>query len=299
MKDCTPMIGRQKHLEKTCLTEMQPAFSLDIPDVMQAPLIFASPHSGRCYPIALQEMSRLTLHELRRNEDVYIDKLFATAPHHGVAQLTANFPRSFVDVNRAPDELPQDMMPDDYVPTARAKVGLGIVPLIIAENKPIYNKAPKLGAIKARIAALYTPYHTALTDILAGIHAEYGRALLIDCHSMPGFAPMGARRSDIILGDRYGISCAPETINRVEAAFQTRGYSVTRNYPYAGGYVTTHYSDRKRGIETLQIEINRDLYLNPVTLHLKNGFETLAADIDAIIADLITANKTPTALVAQ
>jgi len=36
---------------------------------------------------------------------------------------------------------------------------------------------------------------------------EFGRALIVDCHSMPGFAPLGARRADIVLGDRYAQSC--------------------------------------------------------------------------------------------
>jgi len=267
-----------------------------------APLIFASPHSGNIYPDAFRDMSLLSKTQLRRNEDIWIDALFAPCVSRGAAQLKANFPRSFVDVNRSADEYIIDenslqsvlstrsgmsKVAPPHV-SARAKVGLGVVPLIISENVPIYAKPPKLADVKARLDALYFPYHAALTKLTETVLNAHGRCLLIDCHSMPGFAPMGARRADIILGDCHGMSCRPETIDHVERAFKQFGYSVTRNAPYAGGYVTSHYSRVTDGLETLQIEINRDLYVNPVTFKKKPGYEKLAFNLNIIIQEIIT-----------
>ena len=104
---------------------------------------------------------------------------------------------------------------------------------------------------------------------------------------MPGFAPMGARRADIVLGDRYGRSCNPETIARIETAFKDQGLSVTRNYPYAGGFVTEHYGRPDDQIQAVQIEINRDLYLNPVTIKPKRSYNSFAKKLEVIIKDII------------
>jgi len=120
---------------------------------------------------------------------------------------------------------------------------------------------------------------------------RFGQALLIDCHSMPGFSSMGARRPDIILGDRFGKSCHPDTLSRVQGIFREAGYSVAVNYPYAGGFVTSHYGRPEIGVEALQIEINRDLYLNPITLAPKRGYQDLADNLERIISQIIHFKK--------
>lgn len=267
---------------------MIPAFDVARAAVLKTPLIFASPHSGNIYPQSFTDQSALPLVTLRRNEDAFIDTLFTPVIEAGAAMLSARFPRCFVDANRAPDELPYGWAGASERPTARTKAGYGVIPLIIAENTPIYKKPLPEIIAKGRMEALYHPYHTALRMLINEAKDNFGRALVIDCHSMPGFAPMGARRSDIVLGDRYGMSCAPKTIDVIEKAFKACGYSVTRNYPYAGGYVTEYYGQPATGVETVQIEINRDLYLNPVTLAAKpKPYQALAHDLRVITAEII------------
>lgn len=311
------MLGWKRNQEGSCLADLSPPISVSLGSETHnnieqsapiAPVIFASPHSGRIYPKAFVNMSLLSKDELRRNEDIWIDELFSPALSYGAALIKANFPRSYVDVNRAADEfLPPietkdlytgDLQMPSYL-SARAKIGLGVIPLIIAENIPIYSKAPKLSDIDARLKALYFPYHTALSNLAKATMLAHGKCLLIDCHSMPGFAPMGARRSDIILGDCHGLSCHPDTISRVESVFKRYGYSVTRNAPYAGGYVTSHYHKAIEGVETLQIEVNRDLYVNPVTLKRKSGYGPLANNLNVIIGEIISGTQSNAHLAAQ
>ncbi len=293
------MINRRKQLEKACLSAFRPAFHLELPRRLTSPVIFASPHSGRFYPKAFQSLSRLPLSELQRNEDSFVDRLFLHVTDMGAPLLHAHFPRSFLDLNRAASEIPRNLEPSAIGSTPRARLGLGVVPEIVAENMAIYDKPLTLPVIKARIDALHTPYHAALSELVNTVRSRHGRALLIDCHSMPGFAALNVRRADIILGDRYGVSCRPETLANIEAAFQSRGYSVTRNYPYAGGYVTAHYADLDRGVETLQIEINRDLYLNPVTGLIKPGYDLLKTHLRDITTDIITDFNAPSVIAAQ
>lgn len=281
------MIRRQKQFETACLTEFDPPIDVRRPQIVRAPVIFCSPHSGRHYPADFLARSHHPLSILRRNEDAFMDDLFAPAASLGAPLLSARFPRSFVDVNRAADELPENWQPRGSETTARARAGLGVIPTLLGENQPIYRRALKSSAAEPRLKALYHPYHNALKTLLEQAKAEFGSVLLIDCHSMPGFSPSGSRRADIILGDRYGTSCMPETMARIEALFTARGLNVTRNHPYAGGYVTSHYGQPYDDVEAIQIEINRDLYLNPVTLKRKRSYDRLAQLLEGVISDII------------
>ena len=286
------------HKSKSALKAFQPGHVLDRPQHWQAGIVFASPHSGNIYPESFVKASRLELNQLRRNEDIFIDDLVAPAVKYGAPLLTARFPRCFVDVNRAENEVPQKWSNAPVEPSARTHAGIGVVPTHINETLPIYEDEPSKAEAAARINGLYRPYHAALKEIISESVDIFGQALLIDCHSMPGFAPMGARRPDIVLGDRFGKSCQPETLAMFKALFAQAGYSVAINHPYAGGFVTTHYGQPKTGVEAIQIEINRDLYLNPVTLAPKRGYDALAENLDRIIGQIIQAASSQ-ALAAQ
>ncbi len=280
------MIRRRQAIEKACLEAFTSPIEIARPKNLTSPVVFASPHSGDIYPDALLEASAQPLHILRRNEDAFVNELFGKVTDYGAPLLRARFPRCFVDVNRAPDELPRRWRPGNTLSTARAEMGLGVIPTMISEKQAIYRRNPRASAVTPRLNKLYFPYHQALQNLIDEAHTQFGHALVIDCHSMPGFTAQGSRRSDVILGDRYGVSCQPETLALVDQLFSTRGYSVTRNYPYAGGYVASHYGRPMEDVEVVQIEINRDLYLNPVTLVRKRGYAKLAGDIQYFIKEL-------------
>lgn len=273
------------------------------PSIWRSGVIFASPHSGSIYPADLISRAKVTAHQLRRNEDIYIDHLFHSSVAAGAPFLKALFPRAVLDVNRAETELPDHWLPKikghpNPQPTPRAVAGLGIVPTHLSEVLPIYKKLPTLKDVQARIDQLYRPYHDALAGLVDEAKNRFGHVLLVDCHSMPGFTPMGARRPDIILGDRFGTSCHPDTLLQFRTLFEQSGYSVGVNYPYAGGYTTTFYGAPDEGVEAIQIEINRDLYVNPITLSPKSGYVKLTEDIKQITRDIVNA-ACPQNLAAQ
>jgi len=285
------MIRRRRNFEVEALAEFDPPISIFRPKQQAGPLILASPHSGKIYPKAFIEQAALSAHALRQNEDAYVDELLSFARHMDIPLLCALFPRSYVDVNRDKTELPSAWRSAaNQSSTPRAEMGLGVVPTIIAEKMPIYKRMPKASAAELRIKNLYVPYHEALADLISQTKAQFAQALLLDVHSMPGFTQLGQRRPDIVLGDRHGTSCHPETLARVEALFQARGYTTSRNYPYAGGYVTSHYGDPINNVEVLQIEINRDLYLNSYTFQRKPGYARLADDLKSICWELLPRN---------
>lgn len=276
---------------------------VDQPTNWKASVIFASPHSGAMYPPELLARSKLSAHQLRRNEDIYIDHLFHSAVAAGAPLLRATFPRVIVDVNRAANELPPEWQVlnlglDADQSTPRALAGLGVVPTYLSETQSIYFKMPGIDDVANRLKRLYHPYHKTLQGLLEISLNRFGRALLVDCHSMPGFAPLGSRRPDIILGDRFGTSCHPDTLALLRELFTHAGYSVGINYPYAGGYTTTHYGRPHEGVEAIQIEVNRDLYVNPVTLSPKSGYTQLTEDLRVITREIV-ASAMPQDMAAQ
>jgi len=278
---------KEKQFEQNCINKFYPPAIINRAKKWRGGIIFASAHSGSLYPDALLERSDLEVRHLRRNEDAFITNLFASAPDLGAPLIVANFPRCFVDVNRASDELPSFWRTDGKIASPRAEIGMGVVPTMLSDSINIYSEPLSLSAAKVRIKELYHPYHKALQCLIGESLSLFGRALLIDCHSMPGFNSMGSRRSDVILGDRFGKSCSPKIVALVEKCFQDLGYSVSRNYPYAGGFVTEHYGKPHENIDTIQIEINRDLYLNPITLEKKPSFERLESHINLIINSIV------------
>ncbi len=269
---------------------------VDHPQTWRSGVLFASPHSGSIYPKSLLKRSHLSAHQLRRNEDIFVDTLFESVVDSGAPLLRALFPRIVVDVNRAPDELLPEWLAElghnlINPQTPRSAAGLGVVPINLSETISIYSRPLKIPEIKARLDTLYHPYHATLQGLLSQSLERFGRALLIDCHSMPGFAPMGARRPDVILGDKFGTSCHPDTVKQFKALFTQAGYNVGVNYPYAGGYTTAHYGSPVNGVEAIQIELNRDIYVNPVTLAPKPGYRKLKDDLERISRTIIEQSR--------
>jgi N-formylglutamate amidohydrolase len=271
----------------------QPAFETIRPRRPVSPLVFNSPHSGKVYPDRFLAMARLDHLSIRQSEDAYVDELFARAPHLGAPLLRAHFPRAYLDVNREPWELDPTMFVDALserfnTTSPRVAAGLGTIARVVAENKPIYRERLTMEDARMRIEGIYHPYHAALQKLLSEAIALSGLAVLIDCHSMPRIGRNGERATpDIVLGDRYGTTCAAPLIDLVETIFTTAGLKVARNRPYAGGFCTRSYGRPQHGVHALQIEISRHLYMNEVTLEKHSGFATLKSLIDSLIQSLI------------
>ena len=269
------------------------AITLLCPPVQAAPLVFASPHSGRAYSAAFLAAARLDPLTLRRSEDCFVDELFAAAPAHGAPLLAATFPRAFCDANREPWELDPAMFADplpQWVNTGSARVGagLGTIARVVASGEAIYRDRLRFAEAEARVRDCWLPFHDTLRALIDATRAGFGRCLLIDCHSMPaaqpGAPPCGG--ADIILGDAHGTACGAHTVRLVQDTLEGLGYRVRRNEPYAGGYITRHYGRPRERVEALQIELCRSLYMDEARLQKRPGFAALRRDMTALIAAL-------------
>jgi N-formylglutamate deformylase len=271
--------------------ELDPPFEVLEPAEWRAPVVFNSPHSGRVYPRGFLAAARLDVTSLRRSEDSFVDRLVAGVVERGHPLMQAHFPRCYVDVNREPYELDPRMFEGrlpSFANTRSMRVagGLGTVARVVGDCQEIYPQRIPVDEALRRIEGLYKPYHRALRRLLTRAHRAFGVAILADCHSMPSNS--GTReerpRADVVVGDRYGTSCQPAVSDTVESVLRGLGYTVSRNKPYAGGFITEHYGNPAAGIHAIQIEVNRALYMDEHRYELAASHRRLSADL-MILAD--------------
>jgi N-formylglutamate amidohydrolase len=277
-------------------TSQDRVYSVFAPDGPGLPLVVASPHSGRLVPPSFMAVTRLNGLSLRKSEDCFIDEIFAAAPRLGAPLLCARFARAFLDANREAYELDPDMFLDDlpsYVNTrsSRVSAGLGTIARVVAEGEEIYQYKLLFAEALERISAYYVPYHSALTHLLDTTCARFGHCVLVDAHSTPSTALARERERrnrhvDIVLGDGFGCTCNEAVIRTATGVLRDRGYSVVHNTPYAGGFTTRHYGQPEHGVHALQIEINRDLYMDEATFRRRPFLDVLARDMAGLLSAL-------------
>lgn len=293
----------QMRLDKIALTSFKPAYTLSQRKVPTTPLVLSSPHSGRDYPPSILAQSWLSLKQLRQSEDCYVDHIIEPLTEFDIPSIAAKFPRIYLDLNRSPDEWPPETLAarkgGPWPVTTRARAGLGVVPMRTGPGTDIYPHEITEDLIQGRLDALYHPYHQALQNLLKSAKRQFGHALLLDCHSMPGHDAAGNARPDIVLGNCYGDSCHPETIEFIEAGFVSLGYKVMRNHPYAGGYITSHYGQPSENIEAVQIEINKDLYLSADNFEPHAGMAELTTNMKIVILQVKDYLSTTSSLAAE
>jgi N-formylglutamate amidohydrolase len=265
-------------------------FRLQSPAGRKLPVLVSVPHAGLDVPTDVRRELLVDEAVLRNDADLAVDELYADAPQSGATLLVALLSRYVVDLNRGVGDVDRWSVPDHPSPLADAR--RGVIWRLSTCGQPALARPLTLAALRDRIRRFHEPYHTALREELFALRAAHGHALLIDGHSMPahGRGENGSawrRRADIVPGCDGGASCAPELVSAACRFFRERGYSVAVDDPYRGGFITRNYGKPHEGIHALQIEVNRDLYLDPITLELKSrGFSRLRADLAAFVRSL-------------
>ena len=275
--------------------EFDPPFEILEPAEWRGAVIFNSPHSGKIYPHAFLVASRLDLPTLRRSEDCFVDELAMGVVERGYPMMRAHFPRCYIDVNREPYELDPRMF-DGRLPSfantrsMRVAGGLGTVARVVGDAQEIYDQPLSVEDALRRIENLYKPHHRTLRRLSTRVHREFGTAVLIDCHSMP--SSTGSKderpRADVVLGDRYGTSCVGVVSETIEEVLREFGLTVSRNKPYAGGFITEHYGNPQAGLHAIQLELNRALYMDEKRFERTASFDRLASHL-AALADRLAA----------
>lgn len=281
-------------------------YSLSLPAVRQTCAVFDSPHSGAEYPADFLACTALGPLQIRSSEDAFVDELYSDAPRFGAPLMAARVPRAYVDLNRSPEDLDPALISGTMrrFVSPRIAAGLGVIPRVVAEGRPIMTGKLTLFEARRRLAANWYPYHDRLQQLIQESRRLFGVALLFDCHSMPRDALASApevhgRRPDIILGDRFGVSCDRWVMEGAVEVFREAGFSVARNAPFAGGYITQTYGRPRQGVHALQIEINRSLYMDEKRIERRDDFAEVASLVRKAVEGLASLGVRPLRVAAE
>jgi N-formylglutamate deformylase len=258
------------------------------PQVPETPLVLDSPHSGHRFPADFGAVADTWA--LRDGEDCFIDTLYMPATERGVPLLAAQFPRTYLDPNRHAADIDLALLqdghwPDAHVPSGKERLGKSLIWRLVGEGQAIYDRKLSVDEVRARVRRYHQPYHAALRGLIDAAHAAFGVSVHLNCHSMNavsgafGVAGPGVAHADIVLGDRDGSTCDPALTAFVRDMLAARGYAVKVNDPFKGVELVRAYSDPEAGRHSLQIEVNKRLYMDEATREPHGGFAQLQADL--------------------
>jgi len=259
-------------------------------------LLLDSPHSGHEFPADFD--AALSEFDLRDGEDSFVDELYRPATELGVALIAAQFPRTYLDPNRHAGDIDLDLIdgghwPHELMPSGKAALGKALLWRTLDDGRAIYTRRLGVAEVESRIARYHAPYHGALTHWIAATHARFGVSYHINCHSMnevagvQGEGGRGSRRADFVLGDRDGSTCESGFTAFVKAWLEAAGYDVKVNDPYKGVELVRAYSDPPNGRHSLQLEINKRLYMDERSRTRHAGFDALQKNLKALVGALI------------
>ena len=263
-------------------------------------LVLDSPHSGTQYPADfLFSCDALVL---RRAEDTHVEKLYDFASGMGIHWVEAYFPRSYLDANRNTTEIDETLLDapwpgpieTDAQTMSKVRLGKGLIWRTTDDGLLIYNRQLSVAEVQARISNCWQPYHAAVSNAIDAAHTQHGYSIHINCHSMPAIASSnatnfpGEMHADFVVGDRDGTTANP-ALSKIICAFLTNlGYSVAYNHPYKGVELVRRYSNPAAQRHSIQLEINRKLYMDEGTLEVMPGFVPLKKHLQSLVALLLT-----------
>lgn len=213
------------------------------PNKHDYPLIFSIPHSG----LLITEEMRNNLKKecILTSMDWYLPQLYDFLGEGGFTVIINNVSRYVVDPNRSIEEKPEDF---SYLHNS--------IYTQTTFDKDMYIKPLTQGEIQKRIENYYIPYHKELENQIEKKLNHFDKVYLIDMHSFG--RNVGA---DIVLGNDYGNTTSPDFLNLIKNKLENEGFSISENIPYRGGYITRHYNEKYRNVETLQIELYYGCYI--------------------------------------
>ena len=263
------------------------------------PLVLDSPHSGTTYPPDFDYACDLAV--LRQAEDTHVEKLYSFAPALGVGWVEAHFPRSYLDANRDTTEMDVALLDapwphpvaTDPVVLQKVRLGKGLIWRTTDDGVALYKRKLTVAEVEARIANCWEPYHAAVAEAIAAAHARHGYSIHLNCHSMPAVASQfatgfpGEKHADFVIGDRDGTTAHPALSQRIIDHLKGRGFDVAYNHPYKGVELVRRYGDPASQHHSIQVEINRKLYMNEETLQPTEGFAPLQQSLRSLVELLL------------
>ena len=257
-------------------------------------VIVSCPHAGRYYPEDLVTAGSIGIEALRDLEDFAVDALLADLRQTNIGGICSQIARAYIDVNRPEDALDQNMFDEPVTAAKQSRkvlAGYGLLPRVTSARSPIHDRLLSAAAANQRIEFAYRPYHDKLQELLGNATKSHGHYLLVDCHSMPATDQYNRNLPDIVLGDCHGRTLAPYIGKQIDNFIRSNDFTIGWNAPYSGGYITSHYGKATSPGQSLQIEINRSLYLRRPHQIDADGATRVSALITSLLGFLDSAVK--------
>lgn len=255
-------------------------------DNIRYPLVLSVPHKGQIFPEEFLHATAVSQNELRRNEDSFVDELIMEASNHGIPMIAMNIARSYIDINRDKMEIDPTMFYNYPHPELsmgrRCRLGLGVIHRITAKNHPIYKGLLDYNEVQERFTYVYDAYHKRLQQLIDKCLKKFDMCFVLDCHSMPSeicSLLQETQKIDFCLGTLFDQSCPPEMHTFFKTGLQEKKYYISDNCPYSGAYITFNYCQPRRKIYTMQMEVNRGLYMDEHSYKKNPAFSNICSDI--------------------
>jgi N-formylglutamate deformylase len=273
------------------LTKVQsspPNFYVLAPDAgtSKFPVVVDSPHSWGAWPDDVPTIA--SAEDLATSWDAFVDELWLTAVQFKAPLLAAKFHRAYLDANRARDDIDPSLLaetwPEPLRPTDKTQKGFGLIRKLILPSKPIYAAPLCISEVRQRIETCYDPYHHQLAQLIDRTHQQFGQCLHLNCHSMKSTGNAmnddnGKPRPDIVISDHDGLTSSSDVTQHAAEIFRSLGYQVGINNPYKGAELIRKYANPAKGRYSLQIELNRALYMHEDRFVKNESFGKVAQDL--------------------
>lgn len=257
------------------------------------PLLFDSPHSGFMVPPHMTPAAPAAA--LATSCDAFVDALYGAATRHGCTLIAATFPRWMIDPNRARDDIDPELLdapwPGKLVVSDKSRSGMGLIRRLALPGVPVHGRKFTVAEVEALIRDYYDPYHAAVSTQLDALHRRFGGVWHVDCHSMKSRGnamniDAGQARPDFVISDREGTTCDPAFIDCAVGTLRGLGYRVNVNNPYKGAELVRRHSNPAANRHSIQIEVNRALYMDEAAFERNAGFAALSANLEQLIVAL-------------
>ena len=259
-------------------------FRLCGPETPLSPIVVSVPPAGRDYPPAFATLARLPAAQVRSLEDRYVDAL---VPDDARAIVAATA-RAWIDLNRSERDFDPAMVRGGHalgaMPGAKVRGGLGLIPRRLTHGGEIWRGPISAAHFNERIEHHHRPFHVALASLLIEALARFGVAVLVDLHSMPRLPQDEPPR--FVIGDLFGRSAQARFAQTAIEVLGAGGAKVALNTPYAGGHILERHARPYRGVHGLQLEVDRELYLNANGDRPAAGAKSVKAQIAALLVAL-------------
>ncbi|MEZ4873836.1 MAG: N-formylglutamate amidohydrolase [Bdellovibrionales bacterium] len=236
------------------------------------PFFMSFPHSGEQVPPEASWLNGLNEVVLMRDVDRYVDRLYEPVVQKlGFPIVKSPWHRYAVDLNRYPEDVDPSTI-KDYPQVERAQhFASGIHWRETTQMEVLMREPMTLETHQQLIEKYYWPFHNGIKQQIEQFKMQGAKNVFhIDAHSMPSrgtekHPDPGQDRAEVVVSDVKGTSCSERFKDLVISAYESVGFQVAYNWPYIGGRITEIYGDPAQGQHTIQVELNRKMYMNEET----------------------------------